>query len=38
MKNFDDIQKLGQTNVDSAMKVMGEWNKGWQAIASEVTD
>jgi hypothetical protein len=38
MKNFDDIQKLGQTNVDTAMKAMGEWNKGWQAIASEVTD
>jgi hypothetical protein len=38
MKNFDDIQKLGQTNVDTAMKVLGEWNKGWQAIASEVTD
>lgn len=38
MKNFDDIQKLGQTNVDNAMKVMGEWNKGWQAIAAEMTD
>jgi hypothetical protein len=24
--------------VDCALKVIGEWNKGWQAIASEVTD
>jgi hypothetical protein len=38
MKNFDDIQKLGQTNEDSAMKVKGEWNKNWQAIAAEVSD
>ena len=38
MKPFEDFQKLGQTNVDAAMKVFGEWNKGWQAIASEMTD
>jgi hypothetical protein len=38
MKNFEDMQKLGQTNVDTAMKLFGEWNKGWQAIAAEMTD
>ena len=38
IKPFDDIQKLGQGNVESAMKMFGEWNKGWQAIAAEVTD
>lgn len=38
IKNFEDIQKLGQTNVDSAMKFLGEWNKSWQAIAAEVND
>ncbi len=38
LKNFEDIQKLGQTNVDAAMKAFGEWNKGWQAIAAEMTD
>ena len=38
MKPFEDFQKLGQTNVDAAMKVFGEWNKGWQAIAAEMTD
>jgi hypothetical protein len=36
--NFDDFQKLGQQNVDNAMKLFGEWNKGWQAIATEMTD
>jgi hypothetical protein len=38
IKNFEDFQKLGQQNVDSAMKVFGEWSKGWQAIAAEMTD
>jgi hypothetical protein len=38
MRNFDDFQKIGQTNMDSALKVFGEWNKGWQAIASEMGD
>lgn len=38
IKNFDDIQKISQTNVDTAMKMMGEWNKSWQAIAAEMSD
>jgi hypothetical protein len=38
IKNFEDMQKLGQTNVDSAMRVLGEWNKNWQAIAAEMSD
>ena len=38
IKNFDDFQKLGQQNVDTAMKLFGEWNKGWQAIAAEFSD
>ena len=37
-KNFDDIQKLGQTNMDGALEVWGEWGKSWQAIAAEMTD
>ena len=36
--NFDDLQRLGQHNVDTAMKLSGEWNKGLQAIAAEMTD
>ena len=38
IKNFDDIQKLSQTNLDVAMRLFGEWNKGWQAIAAEMSD
>ena len=38
IKNFEDFQKLGQHNVDAAMKVFGGWSKGWQAIAVEMTD
>ena len=38
IKNIDDLQKLGQTNMDSAMKMFGEWTKGWQAIAAEMND
>ena len=36
--NLDDFQKLGQHNMDTAMKMFGEWNKGWQAIAAEMSD
>jgi hypothetical protein len=38
IKNFEDFQKLGQQNVDAAMKVFGGWSKGWQQIAAEMTD
>ncbi len=38
IKNFDELQKLSQTNVDAAVKAFGEWNKGLQAIAAEMTD
>jgi hypothetical protein len=38
IKNFEDFQKLGQQNVDTTMKLFGEWSKGWQAIAAEMTD
>lgn len=38
INNFQDFQKLGQTNVDAAMKMFGDWSKGWQAIAAEMGD
>ncbi len=38
IKNFDDLQKMNQTGMDTAMKVFGDWNKGWQAIAAEMND
>jgi hypothetical protein len=36
--NFDEFQKMGQNNMDAAMRMFGEWNKGWQAIAAEMSD
>jgi hypothetical protein len=38
MKNLEDFQKLGQTNMETAIKLLGEWNKGWQSIAAEMSD
>ncbi len=38
INSFQDFQKLGQTNMDSSMRMMGEWNKSWQTIAAEMTD
>ena len=38
LKNFDDIQKLGKDNMDTAMKQFGTVSKGWQAIATEFAD
>lgn len=38
IKGFEDFQKLGQTNMDAAMKMFGEMTKGWQAIAAEYSD
>jgi hypothetical protein len=38
INNLQDIQKISQTNVDTVIKIFGDWNKGWQAIAAEMTD
>lgn len=38
MQAFGDIQKLGQSNMENAMKFYGEFGKTWQAIAAEMTD
>jgi len=38
IKNIEDMQKLGQSNTDSAMRMLGEWNRNWQAIAAELGD
>ncbi len=38
VKPFEDAQKFNQAGIDTAMKLMGEWGKGWQAIAAEMTD
>jgi hypothetical protein len=38
LKSFEDMQKLGQSNTDTAMRMLGEWSKGWQTLATEMTD
>ncbi len=38
IKNFDDVQKLSQQNLDAGMRTITEWNKGWQTIAAEMGD
>jgi hypothetical protein len=38
MKGFEDIQKLGQQNMDLTMKSVGELTKGWQTIAAEMSE
>jgi hypothetical protein len=38
VKPFEDMQKMNQVGIDTAMKLMGEWGKSWQAIAAEMTD
>jgi hypothetical protein len=38
INNFQDFQNFGRGNVEDAVKLFGEWNKGWQAIAAEMTD
>lgn len=38
MNNLDQFQKLSQDSVDRTMRLFGDWNKGWQAIAAEMSD
>ncbi len=38
VKPFDDMQRMNQAGIDTAMKMFGEWGKSWQAIAAEMTD
>ena len=38
IKSIEDLRKVGQVNADGAMKGFGEWNKGWQTLAAEMSD
>lgn len=38
MMNNMDVQKLSQESLDRAMRMLGDWNKNWQAIANEISD
>jgi len=38
LKNFDDMQKYGKEQMDSAMKAWGQVSRGVQATAAETAD
>ena len=38
MQGFEEFQKVGKDGFDAAVRSFGEMNKGFQAIAAEVTD
>ena len=38
VKNFDEMQKLGQENANATMKSFGVVSTGAQAIATEVAE
>lgn len=38
VKGFEDFQKVGKDGFDAVVKSFGEVNKGFQAMAAEVTD
>ena len=38
LKGFEEFQKVGKDGFDATVRSFGEVNKGFQAIAAEVTD
>lgn len=38
INSFQDLQKIGQTGIDGYLRLLEEWNKSWQAMATEITD
>jgi phasin family protein len=38
LKGFEEFQKVGKDGFDASVRSFGEMNKGFQAIAAEVTD
>ncbi|HKG99649.1 MAG TPA: phasin family protein [Bradyrhizobium sp.] len=38
LKGFEEFQRVGKDGFDAAVRSFGEVNKGFQAIAAEVTD
>ncbi len=38
INGFGDMQKLGQSNVDTALNAWGAWSRNWQTITSEMGD
>lgn len=38
MNGFEELQKIGQDNMDIAAKSFGQFNKSFQVIATEMSD
>jgi hypothetical protein len=38
LKGFEEFQKVGKDGFDATVRSFGEFNKGFQAIAAEITD
>ena len=38
LKGFEEFQKVGKDGFDASVRSFGEVNKGFQAIAAEITD
>lgn len=38
LKGFEEFQKVGKDGFDASVRSFGEMNKGFQAIAAEMTD
>jgi hypothetical protein len=38
VNNHESFQRLAQQNVETAIKIFGEWSKGWRTISAEMTD
>jgi len=38
INNHETFQRLGQQNVETAIKLFGEWSNGWRAISAEIGD
>jgi len=36
--NHEALQRLGQQNVETEIRLVGEWNDGWRSISAEMTD
>lgn len=37
-KGFQDRQKLNRARIDMKMKMPGDWNRVWPAVADEIDD
>src|SRR5262249_38695787 len=36
--NLVEVQKLGQQNMDKALKIIGEWHEGWRTVSALIKD